>query len=631
MAAFDFPASPTDGQTYTSNGVTYVWSAADTAWKGQGSQVPLSNKMRVVVYNTAGTIPYVKPANLKALQVEIWSAGGGGGGAAATAAGQYSAGGGGGGGSYGRKLYQASELAASENLIIGAAGVGAIGAGAATAGGNCSFKGLVVRGGGAGSSGIMRTTYASTSRGGFGTVSGADAAIMGSYGEYGLTLYPLTGYSQAGMGGEGAAGGKVYYVGITTTLGGLDGAAGCGGCAAANVGVQAAANGGAGGGAFAVFTEYYAEADEVLALPDLVMKVTVIDGNAAPGADVTGTYVKPAGLKYLQVELWGAGGAGGGVSTATPPTRGAAVGGGGGAYSRKLYKAEDLAASEAYVVARGANTPGASGAAGTASTFKGMTAGGGFGGGIATPTNVNSVLTRVGGGVATGGDANFNGGHGGSAWWLQDSIIMSGNGGASPLGGGTCGRGNAAQGAGADGSPGNAPGGGGAGAATATNASTGGAGAPGRLILTEYFTELPQAAEPLQEITQDWQPLLRFGGAGDGMVFANQVGGVSKIGSQVVANFDFQLSAKGTSVGGARITNLPYPIRAGSNVAFVIGYSTGMTAGANQLAGYVSYGTPSELIITKTIVGGTGTANTSDADFTNTTRIIGSITYRTAA
>jgi hypothetical protein len=33
---FDFPASPVDGQQYTANGVTYAWSAADTAWKGQG-------------------------------------------------------------------------------------------------------------------------------------------------------------------------------------------------------------------------------------------------------------------------------------------------------------------------------------------------------------------------------------------------------------------------------------------------------------------------------------------------------------------------------------------------------------------------------------------------------------------
>lgn len=34
MAAFDFPASPTNGQIYTANGVTYTYSAADGAWTG---------------------------------------------------------------------------------------------------------------------------------------------------------------------------------------------------------------------------------------------------------------------------------------------------------------------------------------------------------------------------------------------------------------------------------------------------------------------------------------------------------------------------------------------------------------------------------------------------------------------
>lgn len=34
MAAFDFPASPTNGQTYTANGVTYTYSSADGGWIG---------------------------------------------------------------------------------------------------------------------------------------------------------------------------------------------------------------------------------------------------------------------------------------------------------------------------------------------------------------------------------------------------------------------------------------------------------------------------------------------------------------------------------------------------------------------------------------------------------------------
>lgn len=34
MAALDFPSSPTNGQTYTANGVTFTYSTAVGAWEG---------------------------------------------------------------------------------------------------------------------------------------------------------------------------------------------------------------------------------------------------------------------------------------------------------------------------------------------------------------------------------------------------------------------------------------------------------------------------------------------------------------------------------------------------------------------------------------------------------------------
>src|SRR6188768_3020215 len=98
--AFDFPTSPADGQLYEANGVRYQWNATDSVWKGTGGIAPLSNKTRVIVYTTPGTIAYVKPANLKALQVELWGSGGGGGGCAVTAATTMASGGGGSGGGY---------------------------------------------------------------------------------------------------------------------------------------------------------------------------------------------------------------------------------------------------------------------------------------------------------------------------------------------------------------------------------------------------------------------------------------------------------------------------------------------------------------------------------------------------
>ena len=32
MAALDFPSSPTNGQEYTANGLTFVYSSATTSW-----------------------------------------------------------------------------------------------------------------------------------------------------------------------------------------------------------------------------------------------------------------------------------------------------------------------------------------------------------------------------------------------------------------------------------------------------------------------------------------------------------------------------------------------------------------------------------------------------------------------
>ena len=33
MAAFNFPASPSNGDTYSANGVTFTYSSSSTAWQ----------------------------------------------------------------------------------------------------------------------------------------------------------------------------------------------------------------------------------------------------------------------------------------------------------------------------------------------------------------------------------------------------------------------------------------------------------------------------------------------------------------------------------------------------------------------------------------------------------------------
>jgi hypothetical protein len=46
MAAFDFPGSPTNGQVYTANGVTYVYSTAEAAWTGGPSTTAVSTSQK---------------------------------------------------------------------------------------------------------------------------------------------------------------------------------------------------------------------------------------------------------------------------------------------------------------------------------------------------------------------------------------------------------------------------------------------------------------------------------------------------------------------------------------------------------------------------------------------------------
>lgn len=83
------------------------------------------------------------------------------------------------------------------------------------------------------------------------------------------------------------------------------------------------------------------------------------------------TWTKIAGANWVFVELWGAGAGGGaGLNSAAAENRGGGGGGGGGAYTAKLYKASDLAATVAVTIgAGGAGGATAAGSAGGTTSF----------------------------------------------------------------------------------------------------------------------------------------------------------------------------------------------------------------------------------------------------------------------
>ena len=187
----------------------------------------------------------------------------------------------------------------------------------------------------------------------------------------------------------------------------------------------------------------------------------------------SGTWTKPAGLKYIIVE--GVGGGGGGQASASSNGSGGS-GGGGGGYFRKKIDASALAATETVTIGSGGAGASASsanpGTTGTATTFGALCTGnpgtGGQGGGNA-------------GGTATGGDINRQG---------EGGYGSASNATASTTGGGSVLAPRSAIAPSDSSSPGILYGGGGSGGycTGGSLARAGGAGAAGIVIVTEYYT-----------------------------------------------------------------------------------------------------------------------------------------------
>lgn len=200
-----------------------------------------------VTFNASGT--WTKDAGLVRVLVQAW--GGGGGGAATT--GSSNEAGGGGGGGFSEKWFEASELASTETVTIGAGGAAVSNADGNT-GNNTTFGSLLTAyGGGAGGT---------DSTGGGGGGGGGPFGIGGSSTNATAGVAGSPGTPVAGTGGDGStgsAGGNALYGGGGG--GAASGAAGAGGSTyygggggggASGVGVGAGSTsvrGGAGGAA----------------------------------------------------------------------------------------------------------------------------------------------------------------------------------------------------------------------------------------------------------------------------------------------------------------------------------------------------------------------------------------------
>ncbi|MFE9690893.1 hypothetical protein [Micromonospora sp. NPDC005806] len=199
-----------------------------------------------------------------------------------------------------------------------------------------------------------------------------------------------------------------------------------------------------------------------------------------------GTFVVPAGARWIRAYGVGGGGGGGGVTGASGGN-GSGGGGGAGGYCESLWAAAELPAQvDVTVGAAGtAGAAGAQGGGGGLTSFGGLwTAGGGNGGGGVTANATDTSGGRGYGGTAAGGNVrNSIGAGGGPGRTLDNRHTFAAFGGDSPLGAGgpapvsTSGNGNDAGG----------PGGGGGGAIAGATSRAGGKGGGGLCVVEVVF------------------------------------------------------------------------------------------------------------------------------------------------
>lgn len=200
----------------------------------------------------------------------------------------------------------------------------------------------------------------------------------------------------------------------------------------------------------------------------------------------SGTYTPTTGMTFADIEVQAGGGGGGGTSTSGATTASAGGGGGGGGYSRKVFTAATISASQSVTVGAaglaGVVAGGNGGTGGTSSVGALISATGGTGGAGSSAT-VLAAVSPGSGGTGSSGDFNTVGAPG-TAGLTSALVVMSGTGGSSFFGGG--GRGLVAANTGNSGT--SYGGGGGGGANSNSTQTAGGAGFAGIVIITEYIS-----------------------------------------------------------------------------------------------------------------------------------------------
>tara|TARA_B100001113_G_scaffold338070_1_gene319914 strand:+ start:1312 stop:2073 length:762 start_codon:yes stop_codon:yes gene_type:complete len=140
------------------------------------------------------------------------------------------------------------------------------------------------------------------------------------------------------------------------------------------------------------------------------------------------------------------------------------------------------------------------------------------------------------------------------------------------------------------------------------------------------------AANKLEDYEEGtWTPTLVGFGGGNTQTYASQNGNYTKIGRQVVANFQVRLSAKGNISGSyLHIMGLPFPLTSsGPSGTGMIHYIWALGTARDNLAWEMGGGTTDRGWLT--YMDGTTTSYVNTSDVGNTTGFMGALLYMTDA
>jgi hypothetical protein len=128
-----------------------------------------------------------------------------------------------------------------------------------------------------------------------------------------------------------------------------------------------------------------------------------------------------------------------------------------------------------------------------------------------------------------------------------------------------------------------------------------------------------------------WTPALQLGGGSVGMTYSHQTGYYTQNGKQITAYFDISLSAKGTSTGSAQICGLPVATytSAGNQGPWLVNNQFGMTGLTGILVTLITGNTTCLYIYQQASTGAALGSQAFDTNFTNTSYLIGNVTYLT--